>query len=108
MEIILDEKLENCTAPGVKAGALDFSEFELIAESDTEIFANGTVKFLKNAASPFKNRVYAEKFDRGQWTPQLIDKKYPDFCAVKNIPSEPFYKYFLDCPKCPFQAGASR
>ena len=106
MEIIMDEKLEVCTESGVAHG-LDFSEFELIAETDTTIFANGSVKFLKNAASPFKNHAYAEKFDRGKWTPQLFDKKYTDFCEVKDNPNEPSYKFFVDCPPCPFPAGAS-
>lgn len=105
MEIIIDEKIVNCTKPGVKAGALDFSEFELIAESDTTIFANGSVKFLRSAVLPFKNHVYTEKYERGKWIPQLFDKKFADFCAVKENPKEPSYTYFTHCPKCPFKAG---
>lgn len=105
MEVILDEKIDNCTKG--QGGALDFSNFELIAESDTMIFANGSVKFLKTAADPFKNHAYTEKYERGQWNLQVLDKKYPDFCKTKDVPTEQAYKFFVDCPKCPFQAGAS-
>lgn len=106
MEIMVDESLQNCTKPGT-GGALDFSEFELIAESDTVLYMNGSVKFLKTAALPFKNYVYAEKFERGQWTLQAFERKYPDFCNVKNDPKEVAYSYFRVCPKCPFEAGES-
>ena len=104
MELIVDEQIEVCTKSGIER-ALDFSGFELIAQTDTTIFGNGTVKFLKNAAKPLKAHVFAEKFERGKWTPQVFDKKFHDFCAEKDNPKS--YKYFVDCPPCPFQAGAS-
>lgn len=106
MEIVLDETIENCTKPGI-GGAMDFSEFELIAESDTVIYLNGKIKFLKNGANPFKIYVYAEKFERGKWNVQAVERTYPDFRESINSPKEVSFNYFQNCSKCPFQAGES-
>ena len=106
MELIVDENYEICTKSGIER-ALDFSGFELIAQTDTTIFGNGTVKFLKNATNPFNVRTYAEKFERGKWTPRVFERKISDACELINDPNDPIFKYFIYCPPCPFQAEAS-
>lgn len=105
MEIIIDEKIDNCTKPYEIAEVWDFSNFELIAESDTEVYANGSVKFLKDVDGRWAANIFAEKFYRGQWNIYAFDKKVPDFCASKHNPAELWYKYFKDTKPCPLKAG---
>ena len=107
MKVMIDERVENCTTPGVQSGLFDFSSFELIAESDTEIYANGSIKYLKELKSPLKVHVYTEKFDRGKWNVMAYDKHQSDFCRVMHDLKEPSYKFFKDCPKCPIKPGVS-
>lgn len=106
MEIIVDEKIVNCTEPGDLAGAMDFSQVELVAESDTTIVSNGTIRFLKPVKAPWKVHAYAERFTRGQWTLYGYNKKIDDFCTVMHNPTEIYYKWFKVCPKCPLEVGA--
>lgn len=105
MEILVDEDVQNCTAPGQRAGSMDFSKFELIAESETEMFANGSVAFLKPVKAPFKLYAYAERFIRGQWVLAGYERKITDFCEVMHDEEETYYKFFNPCPFCPFEAG---
>lgn len=67
----------------------------------------GDVKFLKEVKSPWPVRIYLEKFERGQWNLFLLDRKYPDFCAALQVPTEPLYPFFNQFEKkeCPFPEG---
>ena len=107
MEIIIDERIENCTKPGDEGGAFDISNIELIAETDTEVFANGTLRFIKNLGAPWYVNAFTEKFHRGQWNLFALDKKIPDFCAVMHSSTEMWYKYFKDFKGCPLNFGVS-
>lgn len=107
MEIVLDEKLEKCVDAKDDAGFYDMSEFEIVAESDTKVFLNGSIKFLRNVEAPWSVHIFAEKFNRGQWNVYAIDKTVPDFCSVMHRPSEPWYLYLKDFGGCPIKAGVS-
>lgn len=107
MKVMIDERTEKCTKPGFKSGLFDFSSFELIAETDTAIHANGSIKISQGWQSPLRVHVYFEKFDRGKWSVMAYDKHHPDFCTVMHDPKEPSYKFFKDCPACPAKAGVS-
>lgn len=67
----------------------------------------GEVRFLREVKSPWNAHVYIEKFDRGQWNINLIDRRVVDFCAELQNPAMPWY--FLTSQfqhkQCPFPAG---
>lgn len=107
MQVMIDETFENCTESGAASGAFDFSKFELIAETDTAIYANGSIKFAREIKSPLKLRLFTEKFDRGQWNIMVYDKTLPNFCQSMHDPKEIMYKFFKHCPPCPYAAGVS-
>ena len=107
IDVIVDEIIENCTKPGYKAGSMDFSNMEFIAESDTVFYANGKIKFLKPVKAPWKLYSYAEQFVRGKWVVSGYDKKILDFCEVMHNPNETYYKWFQHCPQCPIKVGVS-
>lgn len=105
MDIILDEDFEKCTADGEEAGLVDLSNFELIAETDTKVFANGNLTFPKGIKAPLEVHAFAEKFHRGQWDVYAYDRRIPDFCAVIHQPTETWYQFLKDVQGCPLEAG---
>lgn len=107
MEIYLDEKIEKCVDAQDDAGYLDLSDFFIVAESDTSVFLNGSVRFLKTIESPWKVHMVGEKFERGEWNVYAFNKKVADFCAVMHSPAEVWYPYFKDFNGCPIEAGVS-
>lgn len=100
-----DDRIEDCTEPGERAGYYDLSEVELIMETDTDIYLNGTFKFLHEVTAPWKARVYTEQFVRDQWVPSVIEKKIPDFCQSLHSPTEPWYNHLKHVQGCPIPAG---
>jgi len=46
MEIMTDEKVLNCSKPGMLAGVIDMTDLAMITEDDEKTYMNGTVKFL--------------------------------------------------------------
>ena len=42
--VVAYETIENCASPDEDAKAFDLSNFEIIAESDMDVFLNGTKK----------------------------------------------------------------
>lgn len=106
MEIILDEKLEDCSDPEDAAGLFDLSDFEMIAETDTSIFLNGTIRFRKDVQAPWKVFGYGETYDRATWS-KRAERTIPDFCQVMHTPTEQWFPYFKDQPGCPYKAGVS-
>lgn len=108
IEIILHETLENCVQSGEEAGVIDMTKFELIAVSDTEVFLNGTVKFLKAIKAPWIVHAFTEKNIRGQWSLYALEKKIPDFCEVMHRKSEIWFSYMKDLPGCPLEKGVNK
>lgn len=106
IEIVVDERIEKCTKPGDEV-FLDISNLELIAETDTTVFANGTIRFMKNVGAPWYTHSFSERFQRGQWNLFAFDKKISDFCAVMHRPTELWYKYFKNLKGCPLNVGVS-
>lgn len=102
---LFDETFERAVAPEDAAEWFDFSNMEVIMESDTSMFLNGTWKILKNLTSPWKCRMYAEEFKRGLWIPAIIEKKYPDFCESMHNKNEISYPLFKNLEGCPLPAG---
>lgn len=104
---IVEDRLELCTKPEERAGKLDYSGLEIVLLSHEEAFLNGTIKFLKQVKSPWKSGVFLERFDRGKWNIEAINKKNADFCVSMRNPLEPFYyitsRYLPQ--KCPIPAG---
>lgn len=89
---LIDETFENCASPEEDARALDFSNFEIVAETDTNVYTNGTVKVLIDFGKKLPFRVYAEKLQRdGKWMIDSLDIKRSDFCASLYDPAEFWY-----------------
>lgn len=68
---------------------------------------NGTWKFLKELKKPWKAHLQLEKYDRGEWLVQALDKDYDDFCEPLHRVTEPWYYFFEDKESCPVPAGVS-
>lgn len=100
-----DDKIEDCSKPGEAAGYYDISGVEVIIETDTDIYLNGSVEFLKEVTGPWKTRVYSEQYVRSKWVPAIIEKKIPDLCQSIHSPNEPWYNHLKDQPGCPIPVG---
>lgn len=105
--MILDEGFEKCVEPEEDANVFDFSNAEIVAESDTDVYFNGSVKFLKKVESPWFLHIYTEKFERGEWNVYAMNRKIKDFCAVLHNPLEVWYRYSKNLKGCPLAAGVS-
>jgi hypothetical protein len=106
---VVYEGFEICVEPEDRAGVFDFSDIEIFAESDTDMFVNGTWKFLKTVKSPWKWIIFTEKFERNQWNVEAFNRVIPDFCQVIQNQNEPWHfvtKNFKH-KNCPFPAGVS-
>lgn len=106
---IIYEDHELCVEPENNAGKFDWSNMEIIAESDTAVFLNGSLHILKKVDSPWKSTVFTERFLRGKWNVEALHKKIPDFCAVLQDPLTSWYHITSQWnPKnCPYEAGVS-
>jgi hypothetical protein len=105
---ILSEEYENCASPEEDYRLTDFSEYELIAVNDYEVFINGSVKVLKDIDGPVPLHVYAERFERGQWNVMYYDTKRTDFCKSMKDPTEVWYDIMKDKKGCPLKAGVRK
>lgn len=106
---IINEEFESCIDPEENAGKFDLSQLEFIAETDTNVFMNGSWNFLKEVKSPWVSTVFAERYERGQWNVEKLHKRIPDFCDSIQSDQEPWYhvtKHF-EPKNCPFPAGVS-
>jgi hypothetical protein len=104
--LFFDEKIEDCTG-GDNAGYYDLSQLEIIVETDTEIFLNGTAKFLHEITSPWKTNVDLEEYVRSEWVPSVVQRKFEDFCEEMHKPTEPWYNNLKDQIGCPIPGGVS-
>jgi hypothetical protein len=102
-----DDKIENCSEPGEAAGYYDITGVEIIIETDTDIYINGTVGFLKEVTAPWKTHVYTEQYVRSEWVPAVIEKKIPDLCKTLHSPTEPWYNHLKDQIGCPIPIEVS-
>jgi hypothetical protein len=104
--LVLDEKVDNCAEPGKDAKAWDISDYQVLTETDTESYLNGSFKFLRHFNPPIQMRFYAERFERGQWNVMYLDQKRKDFCSALLNPSEFWYaKMHKLMDSCPIKAG---
>lgn len=103
-----DDKIEDCSKPGEKAGYYDLSKVEIVIETDTEIFINGTVLFLEEVTGPWKTHVYTEQYVRSKWVPAVVEKKVPDLCSSLHKPNEAWYNHLKDQTGCPIPKGVSK
>lgn len=92
--------------PNQTANVVDTSQIELYPENDLDLFINGTVKLLQSF-SKVPGRMYFERYIRGKWHQEVLNRKYPDLCFSLFNPMEPFYETTKDFPRCPFNAGVS-
>uniref|UniRef100_A0A336LST0 CSON003010 protein n=1 Tax=Culicoides sonorensis TaxID=179676 RepID=A0A336LST0_CULSO len=96
---IMEEDFESCTSDK-KYHRADLTNFKLITGKD-RVYANGTVKFLKDIKSPWKVNFTTERMMNGVWQKGDVKRVMDDFCISKKNPSEPSYivsKYIKDCP----------
>lgn len=86
--LVLDEKVANCAEPANDAKALDLSNYQILIETDTESYFNGSFKFIRDFENPKPVRIYAERFERGKWIVMYLDQKRSDFCTCLLNPTE--------------------
>lgn len=108
VKILPEELIEKCQE-NVENDAEYFGvdEVEIVFESDTDIFINGSVKILKKLESPWKSEYYAEQFYRDEWVRSPIQRKFDDLCKDFHNPTEMWYRLLKDIPGCPFSAGVN-
>lgn len=106
---IFYEDYEFCVTPEENAGKFDFSQMEILAETDTEVYLNGSWNFVKEVKSPWKAKFFLERHDRGEWNVDAIYKDMNDLCESIQGPSEPWYYITskFEHKNCPFPAGVS-
>lgn len=106
----IHEDFESCVEPEDDGGYFDYSNFQLVATSDTEIYANGSVEFVKEVKSPWKANFYNEKYDKGSWYRTGPTKRIDDFCHTIQSPLEVWYPVtrLFNHKNCPFPAGVSQ
>lgn len=104
---IIYEEYEECVKPEEKAGKFDFSELEIIAESDTHVYMNGSWNFIEEVKSPWTAIIFMERYERSQWILEALYKKVPDFCKSIQDPEETWYHVtsHFEPKNCPFPAG---
>lgn len=105
--LLPDDRIEKCVDAKNDAKFYDVSKMEVIMESDTDIFLNGTFKHLREFKRGIKGRVYAEQFVRGKWVFSMINRKIPDWCDSMANPLEAWYDFYKEYPRCPLKAGVS-
>lgn len=106
--MIVNEEYEKCMKPEQEAGKFDFSKFEIVATSETEVAYNGTAKVLKRIASPWRLKVFSEKYTRGSWQQTGMLRDMEDFCPKFGSPLEvwhPFMRKYMNPRTCPIDAG---
>lgn len=79
----------------------------MIPEDDEHVYANGTWKFVKELKKPWKAHLRLEKYERGEWLVQALDKDYDDFCEEIHKLGTPWAYAFEDKDKCPVAVGVS-
>lgn len=104
----VDERIENCADPKFDAKALDLSELELIAESDFEVFINGTAKFTREHRSSIPFQILAERFDRNQWHLSVMNTKRDDFCKSIHNLAELWGAKMMKFKGCPLKVGVRK
>lgn len=105
MFVILDERIEKCVKPDEDAGVYDFSSMKLIAEDDTTVFVNGSVKFLRDIKAPWHVHLFTERFTKGSWNVLAFVRDMKDFCAHIHSKSELWYNSMIVHQGCPLSAG---
>lgn len=104
---VFAETFEECVKPKDKAGIVDFTSIEVIAQDQSHSFLNGTFNFLKDLKAPWDYRMFTERYERGHWNVFAFNKRVADFCAVMHKPSEPWYAIYKTIPGCPAAEGVS-
>lgn len=103
--LVNGDEATDCTKPEESPHVYDFRDLEIVHTSDTEMFVNGSIRFLKDIDSPWQERHYTEKFDRGQWNLALVNTQFQDFCPRIKSPTEAWHFQMRHLPGCPIKAG---
>lgn len=106
---IVYEDFEECVETEEKAGKFDYSEMEIIAESDYHVCLNGTLVILDEVKSPWKVTLFAERLRGNKWVVDSIHRRVPDFCTSIQSITEPWYHVTskFDPKNCPFPRNVS-
>jgi hypothetical protein len=106
--IFPEEKIEKCPEyDDVQAGNFNYDNLEIITVSDTEIFVNGSIEFLRPVKSPWVAEYYAEQLVRNKWVRTPIQRKMPDTCKNLKDPTELWYGLMKDNKGCDYKRGVS-
>jgi hypothetical protein len=103
--LLPDDKIEICSEE--KSGHFSYDDLHIEIESDTDIFLNGSVKFLKEVKSPWNLKAYAEQSVRDKWIVAMFNRKIPDYCAAMKQHGEFWYDMLKDKQGCPILEGVN-
>lgn len=104
--ILPEELIEKCPEnEDNNAAHFGVDSLEIVVESDTEIFLNGSVKILREVKTPWVAEYFAEQYVRDQWVRSPIQRKFDDLCLFIHSPTELWFRITQSVPNCPFKAG---
>jgi hypothetical protein len=101
-KFVFDEKVYECDEKSVKK-VFDH-DLDIIAESEYEMYLNGSLTFLVDIKAPWRIEAVGMKLELGDWHKKL-EKSVQDFCFTKNNPTDIFYPMFGKFKNCPLTKG---
>lgn len=101
---VFDEKVFDCSEKDKKK--VFNIDLDVIAESEYEMYLNGTMTFLIDIESPWRVEAYGKKLEQGEWY-KKVERSVRDFCFSKNNPADIFYPLFGKFKNCPISKGVS-
>lgn len=102
---IFDENTYDCGDENeIKLFVLDL---DVIAESEYDMYLNGSLTFLADIKAPWRIEAYGKKLEQGEWY-RKIERKVDDFCFSKNNPADIFHPLFRKFKDCPLKKGVRK
>lgn len=111
LKVIPDDYLTTCEDKTLKAGEIfsgNFADVNITfdLQNDNKMKIIGGITFKTEVKTPLFVLITGEKLIQGEFQKKLT-KTVVDGCFDLYNPTDIFYSYFKDKPKCPLQPGVS-
>jgi hypothetical protein len=103
---VFDENTYDCSTDKSEKKVFDV-DLDIIAETEYDMFLNGTMTFLVDVKPPWRVETYGKKLEQGEWFKKL-ERSVRDFCFSKNNPTDVFYPFFGNKKNCPISKRVSK
>lgn len=112
LKFIPDDSISNCEGKPLKAeetliGELMDSDVKYVLEDDKSIKMVGGLHIKHEIKSPLQLKIAGEHKIRGEWIAR-IHRVHVDACTDLFNPTDIYYKFFKDHPRCPWMPGVSK